>query len=140
MSEFIDGLTEMALGGNVAAQYHLACLYLNGDEGIERNEEEGWRWCQSAAEGGNADAQLQWGSRLAYKYNKLSESFEMIEKSAEQGEAKAQCLLSNYYINGDGVEVNYLKALKWAKLAADQGNPEAIELKNQLETVLGGFA
>lgn len=44
-----------------------------------------------------------------------------IRKLAEQGDARAQCLLGVFYSNGYGVTKDPYKAAKWYRLAAEQG-------------------
>src|SRR5215469_9394049 len=40
---------------------------------------------------------------------------------AKQGNAEAQCELGIMYANGKGVPQDYTEAIKWYRLAADQG-------------------
>ena len=44
---------------------------------------------------------------------------------AKQGDAKAQDTLGDCYYNGEGVEQDYMEAVKWYRKAADQGNSDA---------------
>ncbi|MFP6637066.1 MAG: sel1 repeat family protein, partial [Nitrospinaceae bacterium] len=44
---------------------------------------------------------------------------------AKQGEAKAQYLLGEAYLEGKGAPQKYDLALKWFRLAAEQGNSDA---------------
>lgn len=44
---------------------------------------------------------------------------------AESGDAHAQFLLGEKYLNGNGLSKNYARAAKWFQKAADQGNPNA---------------
>ena len=46
-------------------------------------------------------------------------------KSAEKGNAVAQCNVGACYHYGLGVETNYVEAVKWFQKSADQGNAEA---------------
>ena len=48
-----------------------------------------------------------------------------IRKSADQGNADAQCNLGFAYSVGRGVEKNQKEATKWFLKAADQGNADA---------------
>ena len=43
---------------------------------------------------------------------------------ADQGTATAQCGLGNMYPFGKGVAQNHAEAIKWYRLAADQGNAD----------------
>jgi TPR repeat protein len=46
-------------------------------------------------------------------------------KSAAQGYSEAQFMLGKCYLAGNGVEKNKGEAIKWLKVATDQGNKEA---------------
>ena len=48
-----------------------------------------------------------------------------LKKKAEAGDAASQYQLAERYAEADGVDQNYQTALKWARLAADQGNAKA---------------
>ena len=48
-----------------------------------------------------------------------------LRKAAEQGSARAQCLLGLNYANGDGVKPDKVEAARWLRRAADQGLAEA---------------
>ena len=54
-------------------------------------------------------------------------------KSAEQGNADAQCWLGLCYDLGKGVGQDYGEAMKWLRKAAEQGNKSA---KDELEKIL----
>ena len=47
-------------------------------------------------------------------------------KKANQGDPEAQFQLGQKYCKGEGVEKNYLEALKWFRLSADLANADAI--------------
>ena len=55
---------------------------------------------------------------FAGDYTKAVEYF---QKSAEQGNAVAQCNLAQCYENGSGVTKNYAEAVKWYRKSAEQG-------------------
>lgn len=48
-----------------------------------------------------------------------------LQVAADQGYAAAQCKLGARYENGDGVSIDYEKAIYWYRLAAEQGDAEA---------------
>ena len=49
-----------------------------------------------------------------------------IQTLAEHGDAEAQFKLGIRYVQGKGIEANFVKAEKWFSKAADQGHPKAI--------------
>ena len=52
--------------------------------------------------------------------------FERFLGLAEEGNASAQALIGKLYANGEGgVPQDYTEAVKWYRLAADQGNKSA---------------
>lgn len=48
-----------------------------------------------------------------------------LQVAADQGYAPAQCKLGARYENGDGVSIDFDKAIYWYQLAAEQGDAEA---------------
>jgi TPR repeat protein len=52
--------------------------------------------------------------------------FLICKKSAKQGNAFAQCGLGVMYAQGEGVQQDYAKAVKWYRKSAEQGCAEAI--------------
>lgn len=65
---------------------------------------------------------------LAQKYINLdfeSMDFENLKKYAKKGNSNAQKSLGNRYCFGEGVELDYKKAIKWYELSAEQGNANA---------------
>ena len=51
--------------------------------------------------------------------------FAIICKNAEQGDAESQYKMGKYYEDGDGVVQNYPEAIKWYRLAVQQGHAGA---------------
>ena len=49
-----------------------------------------------------------------------------LEKQAKNGDAQAQCDIGKRYFSGEDVKFDLKKAKKWFKMAADQGNGEAM--------------
>ena len=47
--------------------------------------------------------------------------FEEVKKKAEQGDADSQYILGFMYNNGQGVPQDHAEAVKWFRLAAEQG-------------------
>ena len=50
-----------------------------------------------------------------------AKAFKCYRKDAEQGNARTQWLLGLCYENGEGVNEDLTEAVKWYRLAADQG-------------------
>jgi hypothetical protein len=49
-------------------------------------------------------------------------NFAEMRAAAEQGDASAQSKLGQMYLNGDGVPQDLAEAVKWIRLAAEQGS------------------
>jgi hypothetical protein len=52
----------------------------------------------------------------------VPEAVPTLRRLAEEGDAVAQADLAHLYIEGKGVERDYVTAMKWARRAADAGN------------------
>ena len=50
---------------------------------------------------------------------------DFVRRIAEQGNVDAQLNLGDIYARGDGVPENLAEAVKWLRLAAEQGHAEA---------------
>jgi TPR repeat protein len=60
-----------------------------------------------------------------YKKQKYALAHKYFELAAEQGDADAQYLLGNMYLNGQGAKQDCAKAKEYFELAAEQGNAGA---------------
>ena len=87
----------------------------------DEDHDEAMYWWLSAAEKGNAEAQLQVGLEYTYQYDQLEDvdyvkAEYWLKKSAEQGNSEAQHELACIYeYGGDQVKVDLDKALFWYK-------------------------
>ena len=61
----------------------------------------------------------------AYNRRAFNHAFKRILSLAEQGNIWAQCHVAGLYRYGSGVQRNCVKAVKWLKLAAEQGDTGA---------------
>ena len=61
----------------------------------------------------------------AYERGDYSPAFTLIEKLAEEGDAKAQYNLGLMYDKGDGTPQDYKAAIKWYTKSAEQGHAKA---------------
>ncbi|MFH1805595.1 MAG: sel1 repeat family protein [Pseudomonadota bacterium] len=108
-------LQPLAQQGNATAQYLLSCQMINGI-GIEADQKAGWTMLESAANGGNADAQIL----LARRMEALNAPHDDIRALYEQAAAQ-----------------NHSQALLWLALddIAQNDRPSA---KTHLETAWQG--
>lgn len=61
------------------------------------------------------------GALDAFNHEKYEEAYRLLLPLAEDGVPKAQACLGSLYQLGLGVERNILEAIRWLKLAAEQG-------------------
>lgn len=64
----------------------------------------------------------------------LDKAFELYQKSALQGNSKAQFNLASMYANGDGVAENRIKAKEWFSKSCENGEQDACEQYEILES------
>lgn len=86
---------------------------------------EAVRWYRSAADHGDAVAQLKLGAMYETGEGvpqNYVEAVRWFRLAADQGHAMAQFNLALMYDNGRGVPQNYAEAVRWYRLAADQGH------------------
>jgi TPR repeat protein len=115
-----------------AAEYQLSNMYATG-EGVPKDRHLAENMMQKAAEHGYAAAEHSVG--LGYYFVPLysplgtqpsyKQAFDWFLKAALQGYAPSQHILGTMFEKGQGVEKNLIEAVKWYRLAADQGNPSA---------------
>jgi len=118
-----DELLEIADFGVVPAQLASFLLYANG-YGIEPNREKAVAYLQKALASRDPFAQYCAGSYFASRAStdqELIEAFEWYQRSAEQGFAPAQHMLSGCYQFGKGVDLDPSRALDWGLKAARAG-------------------
>jgi TPR repeat protein len=88
---------------------------------------------KTRAEEKDAKAQNDLSTKLPSGEGMPKESYiRMIKIMAEKGDANAQNLLGVFYSKGDGIGRDDTEAVKWFRLAADQGLSEAKEALEQL--------
>ena len=107
----VAGFRPKAEAGDADAQYKLGDMYESG-YGVVLDYVEAEKWYRRAAEAGDTHAQ-----------EKLEEITEQVstQRAAEAGDAFAQYKLAGYHLVRGGDE-NDAEAVKWFRLAAEQGN------------------
>ena len=107
-------LEKFAKSGDVQAQYEVGMDYYIGD-GVTKNTETAGKWFHLATKQGHVEA-----SSIFYSFYSKE-----LEKSAKNGDAKAQYEVGMDYFDGNGVSKNTETAGKWFHLATKQGHAEA---------------
>ena len=85
----------------------------------------------SYAQDSSAEQMFKTGESL-YKDKKFVEALPYIKDAANSGHAEAQFNLGLMYFNGDGVTKDDVKAVKWFRKAANQGDEDAKEFLREL--------
>lgn len=99
-------LRQKAIAGDTVAILEVARRYAKG-KGVKRNDVEAMMWYGKVARQGNPEA-TNWFRDLA-----------------EKGSAQAQYNLGVCYENGEGVEKDTSEAMKWYRIAFEQGHKDA---------------
>lgn len=113
---------KLADTGDSSAMFNLGLFYAKG-HGVERDFRQAADWMEKAAEAGDDDA-----PRLVDEYKKLADA---VSKAAG-GDAQAQADLADGLmklggsLDQAGAGKDYAESVKWAELAADQGNADAM--------------
>ena len=115
-SSFQNGESEKHIGllGQILKKRNLEY------EPIERELERYDLWNQEANRKKTEHITLEKSEKVTEHKDEIK-----LQKKAEQGDGEAQCVLADMYYNGDGVPVNYEKAIKWYRRAADKGHVKA---------------
>ena len=118
------------------AEKTIGLNYYYGHHGFKRNYFKAIYWFRKAAEGGNANAQLDLGNAYwlgrGVKQN-YPKAVYWWRKAAKQGNGDAQVMLGTAYYSGRGVEQSHSKALYWFKKSAAQGYPGARKVLSKIE-------
>ena len=110
--------------GYADAQFDLGQMYANG-KGVPQDDAEAVRWYRLAAE---QDASEQ--DKNAW-FNNVDSALDDDDYSTYESEMHslsimlAQLTLGRMYANGEGVPQDYAEAVRWFRLAAEQGYPDA---------------
>ena len=125
--EDINDLRKRAEQGDVAAQYQLASLHINGGE-----YEEAVKWLHRAAEHGHPEAQHALG--YAYDHGKgipqdYAAAVKWYRRAAEQNVAESQFNLGVSYAMGNGVRQDLREAYIWTSMAEKNGHKDGKEGK-----------
>lgn len=107
--------------GEAEGQAFLGRCYENG-VGVPQNTSTAIKWYEKSADQGCSYGQQQLGAYYYFEGHNMTQAFILLNKAAEQGESSAQALLGQCYRDGDGVDKNLDKAVKWYQESADQGN------------------
>jgi uncharacterized protein len=111
-----------ARAGNAEAQYRLGLAYARG-EGVIRHPPDAVRWYRCAAQQGHLEAQFQLS--LAYLHGQPGAAEDWYKAATVRHPQAAEWNRDIWFSAGISVPPNHHEALRWSRLAAEQGLAEA---------------
>ena len=103
----------------------LAKAYYAGD-GVTKDVNKAKFWAQKATKKGSHEADFLLATWM-YEINPSNpEAIQRLIQVAEKGDADAQAIIGESYLNGRGVEQSESKAIEYFEKAATKGNPTAL--------------
>lgn len=124
--------------GSGEAAYEMG-LFFEIFQGAEPKWEEAGRWLALASERGLGGASVRLASyHLNEKLGVASDKIEAVSLcrlAAEQGDAEACFLLSQFYASGNGLPLDLVASTAWLRVAADRGH---VASQNELGLRLAG--
>ena len=118
------GIIFAAEKGCPQAMRRLGQMYEKGNC-VEQDEDEAFKWYKLAAANGELEVIQYLTEDKGLNYSE--EPLEWCMKVAELGDLSAQIYLAEIYRDGNGVEKDVEESLKWYKMAAEDGNCDAIK-------------
>ena len=124
-------IQQAARKGNSAAQNQVGLAFRFGN-GVPQDYDEAARWFAIAAEQELADAQFNLAR--SYRYHdwngssikdKMKTSAQLFLAAAEKGHLWAQLGIGKAYVQGEGLQSDYVRATAWYLMALNQGFYEA---------------
>ncbi len=118
-----DGLRDMALDGNAAAQYEVGLRLADG-RGVTRDPKTAAGWFEKAARQGLAPAAYRLGSLYEKGIGVArdpAQAVDWYQKAAEAGNVRAMHNLAVMSAEGAGGKSDYVKAAQWFTKASQMG-------------------
>lgn len=133
----IDLLTQSSNHGDAEAQLFLAGIYLGHyGSGKYKDFQEGRKWLEKSAENGCPAAEFRIGFNYAFGEDGYPQDFtealkwrkQFAVKGTTKEHVEAQYNVGWQYWQGKGVEMNKEEAMKWFRMAAENGDKDAIRI------------
>src|SRR5580704_11683726 len=122
----MDAVRSKAEAGDASAEYELGRSMLS-QRPTDSEFASAIPWFRRSAKQGYAPAEYMYGD--IFREGRWKDPKQLVywwTKAAEQGDVHAQLWLGAHYEQGrQGIERDYLKALKWLSMAAKQGQTDA---------------
>ncbi len=117
------------------AQFKTGYCYEKG-LGTKTNLDEAISWYQKASDQGSVQAKVVLGDYY-YQRHEYETAAGLYKYAAETGVRRAQIGLADCYKLSQGVPRDYVEALKWLILAADQGDENAVKSRDNMKKLYG---
>lgn len=122
-------------GNNRDAQFDLCAFYAE-----QQDFKESFKWCQTAADRGDVEAQVKMGDIYTQGLGVTAspqEAFNWYLFAADNGNEAAQLMVAAAYSNGEGVAQNDAEAWFWLSVTAGANeSPEAKQHRDELAAKL----
>lgn len=122
-------MLKKAFQGNASSQCEMGDYYAE-KESDHLDYNEAAKWYSESAGNGYKRAFFELGKLYDQNPPEIEgakeKAFNIYKDMAEQGLPTAQCILGMKYWFGDGVEIDFKKAIQWLTKAADQKHEDAI--------------
>ena len=119
-------LKRAAKSGDAITQEHLGQLYLQGIGGSKPDYEAAARWFKESVDGGYIPAfvALAFLQRFELGTQEVDpiDTVSLLRTAAQKGNADAEFLLGQCYMDGFGVKPNKKEAARWLQHSAQQGH------------------
>ena len=103
----------------------LAKAYYAGD-GVTKDVNKAKFWAEKAAKKGSKDADFLLATWVYETNPSNPDGIQRLMQVAEKGDAEAQAMIGESYLNGKGLEQSESKAIEWFEKAAAKGNATAL--------------
>ncbi len=117
-------MNQLAETGDPIAAHEVGMMWRRGQGVPAKNPAEAIRWLQTAANGGHAQAQFQFGYMMIYAEGieaNPTAGANWVRRAAEQGDPDGVLLLAKLYQSGFGVERSEVQARRWFQTSVAQG-------------------
>lgn len=120
------------------AVYMVGSFYMTDSSGVfvERDVQKGWELLKLASDLGSPFAQYEIAIQMCANQPKQEfspEVIKLLQSSADNGDLRAQYLLSLAYAKGEGVPVDLENSMNYLAQSYDGGFPLAIELMERIK-------
>ena len=135
-----ETLKRAATLGYAPAQLHLAGLYQEGQNGVQKNAPEARTWARRAADGGDPRGMHAYGMYLfdgVGGARNRAEALTWLTRAAELGLVDSQFNVAKLYETGDeGIAADPAQAYAWYLIAARAGDGDAQAAADRLQASL----